>query len=70
MTDYSAMLAAARAEVLAANNRVVTNYDAGSGQTSARLNASWHGTSTTVLELDGREVARAVTPYVDEDLAF
>ena len=70
VTDYSAMLAAARAEVLAANNRVVTNYDAGSGQTSARLNASWHGTSTTVLELDGREVARAVTPYVDEDLAF
>ena len=70
VTDYSAMLAAARAEVLAANGRVVTNYDAGSGQTSARLNASWHGTSTTVLELDGREVARAVTPYVDEDLAF
>ena len=70
VTDYSAMLAATRAEVLAANNRVVTNYDAGSGQTSARLNASWHGTSTTVLELDGREVARAVTPYVDEDLAF
>ena len=70
VTDYSAMLAAARAEVLAANGRVVTNYDAGSGQTAARLNASWHGTSTTVLELDGREVARAVTPYVDEDLAF
>lgn len=70
VTDYSAMLAAARAAVLAANGRVVTNYDAGSGQTAARLNASWHGTSTTVLELDGREVARAVTPYVDEDLAF
>lgn len=70
VTDYSAMLAAARAEVLAQNTRVVSNYDAGSGQTAARLNASWHGTSTTVLELDGREVARAVTPYVDEDLAF
>ena len=70
VTDYSAMLAAARAEVLAQHTRVVSNYDAGSGQTSARLNASWHGTSTTVLELDGREVARAVTPYVDEDLAF
>ena len=70
VTDYSAMLAAARAAVLAQNTKTVTNYDAGSGQTTARLNASWRGTSTTVLELDGREVARAVTPYVDEDMAF
>ena len=70
VTDYSAMLAAARAEVLGQQTRVATNYDAGSGQTAARLNASWRGTSTTVLELDGREVARAVTPYVDEDLVF
>ena len=70
VTDYSAMLAAARAAVLAQNTRAVTNYDAGSGQTTARLNASWKGTSTTVLELDGREVARAVTPYVDQDMAF
>ena len=64
------MLAAARAAVLAQNTKAVTNYDAGSGQTAARLNASWKGTSTTVLNLDGREVARAVTPYVDEDMAF
>lgn len=70
VTDYSAMLAAARAAVLAQNTKAVTNYDAGSGQTTARLNASWKGTSTTVLNLDGREVARAVTPYVDEDMAF
>lgn len=70
VTDYSAMLAAARAAVLAQNTRAVTNYDAGSGQTTARLNASWQGTSTTVLNLDGREVARAVTPYVDQDMAF
>lgn len=70
VTDYSAMLAAARAAVQSQNTRVVTNYDAGSGQTAARLNASWKGTSTTVLNLDGREVARAVTPYVDEDMAF
>ena len=70
VTDYSAMLAAARAAVLAQNTRAVTNYDAGSGQTTARLNASWQGTSTTVLNLDGREVARAVTPYVDEDMVF
>lgn len=70
VTDYSAMLAAARAAVLAQNTKAVTNYDAGSGQTTARLNASWQGTSTTVLNLDGREVARAVTPYVDEDMVF
>ena len=70
VTDYSAMLAAARAAVLAQNTRAVTNYVAGSGQTTARLNASWKGTSTTVLNLDGREVARAVTPYVDEDMVF
>lgn len=68
--DYSAMLAAARAAVLAQNTKAVTNYDAGSGQTTARLNASWHGESTTVLELDGKEIARATAPYMDEELAF
>ena len=70
VTDYSAMLAAARAAVLAQNTKTVTNYDAGSGQTAARLNASWHGTSTTVLELDGKEIARATAPYMDEELVF
>lgn len=70
VTDYSAMLAAARAAVLAQNTKTVTNYDAGSGQTTARLNASWRGTSTTVLELDGKEIARATAPYMDEELAF
>ena len=70
VTDYSAMLAAARAAVLAQNTKTVTNYDAGSGQTAARLNASWRGTSTTVLELDGKEIARATAPYMDEELAF
>lgn len=70
VTDYSAMLAAARAAVLAQNTKTVTNYDAGSGQTTARLNASWRGTSTTVLELDGKEIARATAPYMDEELVF
>lgn len=70
VTDYSAMLAAARAAVQLQNTRAVTNYDAGSGQTTARLNASWHGESTTVLELDGKEIARATAPYMDEELAF
>lgn len=70
VADYSALLAAARAEVLGQQTRVATNYDAGSGQTAARLNASWRGTSTTVLELDGREVAKATKDYMDEELAF
>ena len=70
VTDYSAMLAAARAAVQLQNTRAVTNYQAGSGQTTARLNASWHGESTTVLELDGKEIARATAPYMDEELAF
>lgn len=70
VTDYSAMLAAARAEVLRQNTQVATNYDAGGGTTQARLNASWRGTSTTILELDGREVAKATKDYMDEELAF
>ena len=70
VTDYSALLAAARAEVLGQQTRVATNYDAGGGTTQARLNASWRGTSTTVLELDGKEIARATAPYMDEELAF
>lgn len=70
VADYSAMLAAARAEVLGQQTRVATNYDAGGGTTQARLNASWRGTSTTVLELDGREVAKATKDYMDEELAF
>lgn len=70
VTDYSAMLAAARAAMQSQNTRVVTNYDAGSGQTAARLNASWKGSSTTVLELDGKEIARATAPYMDEELVF
>lgn len=70
VADYSAMLAAARAEVLGQQTRVTTNYDAGGGTTQARLNASWRGTSTTVLELDGREVAKATKDYMDEELAF
>ena len=70
VADYSAILAAARAEVLGQQTRVATNYDAGGGTTQARLNASWRGTSTTVLELDGREVAKATKDYMDEELAF
>ncbi len=70
VTDYSAMLAAARAAILSQNAQTVSRYDAGSGTTAARLSASWRGQSTTVLNLDGREVARATKDYMDEELAF
>lgn len=70
VTDYSAMLAAARAAILSQNAQTVSRYDAGSGTTAARLSASWRGHSTTVLNLDGREVARATKDYMDEELAF
>ena len=66
--DYAGMLAAAQAAIALQGTRVAVNYDAASAAT--RLNASWRGTSTTIIEMDGREVARAVTPYVDENLAF
>ena len=36
----------------------------------ARLEASWTGESTTIIELDGHELARASAPYLDEQLAF
>lgn len=70
VTDYSAMLAAARAAILSQNAQTVSRYDAGSGTTAARLSASWRGQSTTVLNLDGREIARATKDYMDEELAF
>ena len=36
----------------------------------AVLNANWRGESETIIVMDGREVAKAVTPYVNERLAW
>lgn len=68
--DYAALLAAARAEAERQNQHAAANYDAGSGATAARLNASWRGSTTAVLQVDGREFARATAEYMDEELAF
>lgn len=68
--DYAALLAAARAEAERQNQHAASNYDAGSGATAARLNASWRGSTTAVLQVDGREFARATAEYMDEELAF
>lgn len=55
----------------AANQQSTTRVQSGTGSTaSQQLNASWRGSSTTILNLDGREVARSTAPYMDEELAF
>jgi TP901 family phage tail tape measure protein len=70
INDYAVLIAAARADALASGVRAASNYTSGSASTTARLNASWRGESTTILELDGREVARATADYMDEELSF
>lgn len=55
----------------AANQQSTTHVQSGTGSAaSQQLNASWRGSSTTILNLDGREVARSTAPYMDEELAF
>ena len=55
----------------AANQQSTTHVQSGTGSAaSQQLNASWLGSSTTILNLDGREVARSTAPYMDEELAF
>lgn len=55
----------------AANHQSTTRVQSGTGSAaSQQLNASWRGSSTTILNLDGREVARSTAPYMDEELAF
>lgn len=55
----------------AANRQSVSSVQNGTGSAAAQqLNASWRGTSTVVLNLDGREVARTTAPYMDEELEF
>jgi hypothetical protein len=70
INDYAALIAAARADALASGVRAASNYTSSGPGTTARLNASWRGESTTILELDGREVARATADYMDEELSF
>lgn len=55
----------------AANQQSTTRVQSGTGSAaSQQLNASWRGSFTTILNLDGREVARSTAPYMDEELAF
>lgn len=55
----------------AANQHSTNRLQSGTGSAAAQqLSASWRGSSTTILNLDGREVARSTAPYMDEELAF
>lgn len=67
----AARLVQASQAAAAANQQSTTRVQSGTGSTaSQQLNASWRGSSTTILNLDGREVARSTAPYMDEELAF
>ena len=61
---------AAQAELNASKWRLSNVLVDTNAQTEQRLAASWTGESTTIIELDGHELARASAPYLDEQLAF
>lgn len=67
----AAKLVQASQAAAAANQQSMSSVQNSTGSAAAaQLNASWRGSSTTVLELDGREVARTTAPYMDEELSF
>lgn len=67
----AAKLVQASQAAAAANQQSLSSVQNSTGSAAAaQLNASWRGSSTTVLELDGREVARTTAPYMDEELSF
>lgn len=61
------VLAARRAVADNQSHTAETVTSTGTGAQAA-FNASWHGESTTIIEMDSREVARAIAPYIDEQL--
>lgn len=64
------IVAAAQAELDQSKWRLGNVLVDTNAQTEQRLNASWTGESTTILELDGYELARASAPYIDTQMAF
>ncbi|MBQ7860350.1 MAG: tape measure protein [Faecalibacterium sp.] len=64
------MLAAARDTVYDGQRQTGESISrTGTGAQTA-LQASWKGESVTILEVDGREVARSTAPYMDEQLLW
>lgn len=67
----AAKLVQASQAAAAANQQSLSSVQNSTGSAAAaQLNASWSGSSTTVLNIDGREVARTTAPYMDEELSF
>ena len=67
----AANLVQASQAAAAANQQSLSSVQNSTGSAAAaQLNASWSGSSTTVLNIDGREVARTTAPYMDEELSF
>lgn len=67
----AAKLVQASQAAAAANQQSLSSVQNSTGSAAAaQLNASWRGSSTTVLNIDGREVARTTAPYMDEELSF
>lgn len=67
----AAKLVQASQAAAAANQQSMSSVQNSTGSAAAaQLNASWSGSSTTVLNIDGREVARTTAPYMDEELSF
>nr|DAU49731.1 MAG TPA: tail tape measure protein [Caudoviricetes sp.] len=67
----AAKLVQASQAAAAANQQNLSSVQNSTGSAAAaQLNASWSGSSTTVLNIDGREVARTTAPYMDEELSF
>ena len=64
------IIAAAQAELSQSQWRLGNVLVDTNGTAEQRLSASWTGESTTIIELDGHELARASAPYLDEQLAF
>ena len=62
------MVLAARRAVVENQSQTAETITSTGTSAQAALNASWHGESTTIIEMDGREVARATAPYIDEQL--
>lgn len=67
----AAKLVQASQAAAAANQQSLSSVQNSTGSAAAaQLNASWSGSSTTVINIDGREVARTTAPYMDEELSF
>lgn len=62
------MIAAAKGAVLQEQMQVSSTVLHTGATAQTALNATFRGETTTVIQVDGREIARATAPYMDEQL--